>query len=454
MKIISTLNPQSLWLDISGSMKNHIPETSFKAWLQGVQPLKVDEDGKVLILGVPNELTRRWIQKHYQQIITSELIKINPNIKHIKLTISRRATRKNSQNPQSAKKNIPLEISVVDRNTNLNPDLSFENFILSSYNRFAYTAAQASMEKCGVLYNPIYFYGPTGVGKTHLLQAIGNQMKKRNPSLNAFYISSEQFIEEYINSIKKDQVSTFRDKYKNYQLLAIDDAQFFKKSESVLIELFHLFNHLVNQNSQIILSSDQPPSEIEGIEDRIKTRLNSGIVIDIKNPTNEDIKIVCTELSERMGLNLTPDAIEYITENTSHNIREVSGALKNIHLNTLEENGRIVDIHDVKKYIKNRIKTISNISYDDVISAVCGHYEIKKDLLSTKLRKREVVLARQMAMYIFREHMGMSYSFIGKHFGNRDHTTVIHACEKINTYLQNNSKTQKDFDIIKKKINF
>ena len=188
------------------------------------------------------------------------------------------------------------------------------------------------------------------------------------------------------------------------------------------------------------------------MQDRIRTRLNSGVVIDIEKPNYEDMRAICVEKAGKMGIHLSPDSIEYIIEHISPNVREVNGALKNIHLHTANTPNSVVGLADVKKFVKNHIRRKVNIPYERVIDIVCDFYNIKPNLLSTKLRKKEVVYARQITMYIFREHLGMSYSFIGRQFGNRDHTTVMHACEKINNALQDGSRLQKDFDILLKKI--
>ena len=454
MDTTRTFDIQILWEDIVRSIKETISENNFNTWLSGVYPLKVDESGRTLVLGVPNELTRSWIQKHYQNIIVSELMRINPSLRTVKLTISRRTTTRRMPKPSSdAIKNLPLDLTAFDRNTNLSSDLVFDEFIVAPYNRFAYTASQAIIEKLGVLYNPFYVYGPTGVGKTHLLQAIGNRVKSLNPSMSVYYTTTESFMENFITAVKKDRVREFRNTYQGYQLFIIDDVHFLQKSEATLVEMFHLFNILINKNAQIVLSSDQPPSDLDKMQDRIRTRLNSGVVIDIEKPGYEDMRVICVEKVKKMNLNLTPDSIEYIVEHVSPNVREISGALKNIHLHTATgPSNKMVDLFDVKKYVKNHIRTKTNISYEKVIDIVCDFYDIKPNLLSTKLRKKEVVHARQITMYIFREHLGLSYSFIGKQFGNRDHTTVMHACEKINSSLQDGSKTQKDFDMLLKKI--
>ncbi len=451
MNVARILDIQTLWIEVSEIVKEYISANSFNTWLSGVFPLRFEEEGRVLVLGVPNELTRGWIQKNYQSIIASEVMKASPNVRSVKLTISRRIIKK-AVKPKSKIKSFPLELNTFDKETNLNPDLTFEDFVIAPYNRFAYTAAQTIIEKFGTMYNPFYVYGPTGVGKTHLLQAIGNKIKKINPSINVHYTTSETFVENYISALKKDRMKEFRNMYRSYQLFVIDDVHFLQKSESTLMELFHLFNALVNKNAQIVLSSDKPPAELDKMEDRIRTRLNSGVVIDIEQPKYEDMRIVCTEKAGKMGLNMTPDAIDYVVEKVSKNIREVSGALKSIHLHTAESSQKQVDLVTVKKYIRNHVRPKTSVPYEHVVEIVCEFYKIQPGLLSTKLRKREVVHARQVIMYIFREHLGLSYSFIGKQFGNRDHTTVMHACEKIQKEMQSNSIVQKDFDSLMKTI--
>lgn len=450
MNVSNSLDIQTLWSEVSKTIQEHISTNSYNTWLSGVYPMKIDDQGKTFVLGVPNELTRSWIQKNYQTILASEVMKVNPSVRNLKFIISRRTSRK--QVVSSQNKTFPLDLKTFDRETNLNPDFVFEEFIIAPYNRFAYTAAQAIIEKFGTMYNPFYIYGPTGVGKTHLLQAIGNRVHQLNHSVNIYYTTTESFMENYINAIKKDRVKEFRSIYQSYQLFIIDDVHFLQKSESTLIEIFHLFNALINKNAQIVLSSDQPPSELEKMEDRIRTRLNSGVVIDIEKPKYEDMKIICLEKAKKLGVSISNEAVDYIVENIPQNIREINGALKSIHLHTMNSGGSTVDIVDVKKFIRNHIQSRTNISYEKVIDTVCEYYGINQELLSTKLRKKEIVHTRQMIMYIFREQLGLSYSFIGKQFGNRDHTTVMHACEKINDKINECSLVQKDIEALLRKM--
>ena len=452
MSTTHTIDLQVLWNEVSKVIKESISVNSFNTWLSAVHPIRFENNGKTLVLGVPNELTRSWIQKNYQNIIASEIIKTNQHIRGIKLTISRRSSGKKIK-PTNRVESFPLELKNFDKETNLNPDFTFEEFVIAPYNRFAHTAAQVVIEKFGKLYNPFYIYGPTGVGKTHLLQAIGNKVKKINPSINMYYITGETFTENYINAIKKDRMKDFRNTYQNYQLFILDDVHFLERRDSTLIEMFHLFNTLINKNAQIILSSDRSPAELDRMEDRIKTRLNSGVVIDIQRPEYEDMRIVCTEKAEKMGLNLTTESIDYIIEKISHNIREINGALKNIHLHNTQNLDKKINLEQVKNYIKNHVRPKTMVSYKKVIDIVCEFYSLKPDILSTKIRKREVVHARQIIMYIFREHLNLSYSFIGKCFGDRDHTTVMHGCEKIQRGLQESSIIQKEFDALVKKLN-
>ena len=465
MEVTRTLDIQTLWDEVSQTLKGCISVNSFNAWLSAVYPMRFENEGRVLILGVPNEMTRDWIQKKYQKIITSEVVKINPSVRTIKFMISRRVVKKRLRSKNKSMPNLlentpiqksvslPLDLHSFDESTNLNPDLVFDDFFVAPYNRFAYTAAEVVIEKLGTLYNPFYVYGPTGVGKTHLLQAMGNKVKQMNDSLNIYYTTSEAFMENYISAIKNDRVKQFRNVYTNYNLFIIDDVHFLEKSDSTIVEIFHLFNMLINKNSQIVLSSDQPPTQLDKMDDRIRTRLNSGVVIDIEKPKYEDMRIICTKKAEKMGIQMVPEATDYVIEKISQSIREINGALKSIHLHTRNDKKEgVIGLEDVKKFIKNHIRPKRYISYENVVDIVCKFYNVDQGLLSTKLRKREVVYARQIIMYIFREHLGFSYSFIGKQFGDRDHTTVMHACERIKKLLHESSITQREYDNIIKRI--
>ena len=460
MKTVHRLDIENIWDSVLNALKESIKTNSFNAWFSNVYPLKLNLQERTFYIGVPNELTRSWIVKNYKSLLLEELARINPCIRNVKFTISRKITRKITNKPQPFlinKSNVPLELNTIDKTTNLNPDMNFDTFIIADYNRFAFTAAKSIENKVGVLYNPFYVYGPTGVGKTHLLQAIGNKIKQNNPEIKIEYTTAETFIEKHINAIKKERITEFRKTYSSFNVLIMDDLQFLQKSASSLVELFHMFNTLINQNAQIILSSDIAPHEMNKIEDRIKTRLNSGVVIDMEKPTPADLTLICKEKADQLNLNLNSDVVNFIVNSCSQSIREVTGALKTIHLHTnqLQNNNNLgeIDIESVKKYIKTHIQKRSDVSYSTVIDVICEYYSVHKKLLETKLRKREIVHSRQVAMYFLRRHFGMSYSCIGEKFGNRDHTTVMHACDKIGRDLETNQNLKRDVQIIGEKIN-
>ena len=454
IKTKSAVVNDTIWENVLETLKEQISENSFNAWLADVTPIKLEDSERTLVLSVPNELTRRWIKSNFELKILSEVMKVNQKVKNLKLVISRNAMKRsvNKRRPVLEEKNLTLELPTVERETNLNTDMTFENFVVVEYNKFAYSAAEAIMEKLGFQYNPFYVYGPTGVGKTHLLQAIGNKMKSLNPHLRVRYMTTESFKEGFISAIKKNNVDEFRKMYRSYQLFILDDVHFFQKSESVIVELFHLFNVMINNNSQIILSSDKPPSDLDKIEDRIKTRLQSGIVVDIESPTVEDMTVICKERANLLGINLTDQALEYIVENVAPNIREINGALKSVHLYISNKPNQVVDYPDIKMYVRNYIKKYMTLTHTDVIKVVCDFYNIDPNIIKTKIRRKEVVHARHVIMFILREYLDRSYALIGKEFGGRDHTTVMHSHQKINNKLQEDTKLQRDMVSIKKNL--
>ena len=447
------MNAQNIWSSLSESLKSHIPTGTYNTWIADINAVKVQLEEKTLILSVPNELTRGWIESNYIKIFKTELQKINPGLRNIKLTIARRTRRQTPVVSNVKSPNSRLELPTIDSSTNLNPDLTFENFIVSEYNRFAHTAALRVVESCGVQYNPLYFYGPTGVGKTHLLQAICNRVRHLNPQINVFYISSESYIEDYITAVRIDKVAEFRRRFQEYQVIAIDDAQFFSNKTGTLVELFHTFNALINRNAQILIASDRAPADLEGVEDRIQGRLSSGLILDLQDPSREDRYNICKTLAERLNLNLTPEVLNFIADQINGSIRDIQGALRNIHLGAANHSGMALELDEIKSLIQNRVRVNIATTPEEIIECVATHYKIQKNLLETTIRRQEVVQARQMAMYICREYLNMSFALIGRHFGNRDHTTVIHGHKKISEQIMDDPRIQKDLSVIRKSLN-
>jgi chromosomal replication initiator protein len=281
----------------------------------------------------------------------------------------------------------------------------------------------------------LFIYGNTGHGKTHLIQAIGNTLKNTNRKV--FYTTSEKFGQEYVNAVQNNKPNFFKEKYRKYDVLIMDDIQFLSGRMKTQEELFHLFNHLYDNNKQIIFSSDKHPSLIQDLEDRLKSRFSAGMIIDIPPPDNESRVAIIKTKAMQNGFNLSQEIIDFIAYTINGNIREIEGILNTVICQTQLKNKELT-IQDIKNLLKNVTKTKKNVSVKDIIKTVCDFYNIEEELIYEKTRKKEVIKPRQIVMYILREEFGHSYPSIGEKLGGRDHTTVMHAYEKIKNSVEKN----------------
>ena len=444
-----------MWGIVLENIKKAVSDSDFKAWFSNIHPMRLEENNKTFVVGVPNDLSRSWIQNNYATLIVTELSKQNSSIKSIKLTLSRKSVLAKPKTKKAASNTtVPLELESINRDTNLNINHTFDSFILAPYIRLAHAAVESVMDKPGIVYNPLFFYGPTGIGKTHLVQAVGNRMMQNHSNVRVKYISMESFIDSFYTAIRNSSVHEFRKSFDGINLLIVDDVQFIAHGsvETATVELFHIFNTLVNLNCQVIFSSDKSPNEINNLEERMRSRFMGGLLVDIPKVDKESMKIICKEKSAQLELNLDDYIIEYLVENLSPNIREIKGALQNIMLHNKIGGGEPLTLENIKQFIRSNIKPSNKISTKDVIEKVCGYYSIESSLVSKNTRKREIVHSRQIIMYLLREHLKESYSYIGRMLGDRDHTTVMHSVNKVIKMLEEDSRLQRDVEVIKKNL--
>jgi chromosomal replication initiator protein len=330
---------------------------------------------------------------------------------------------------------LPLDDFYINKNDNLNPRYTFETFVVGPFNQLAHAASQVITQKPGIVYNPLFIYGSTGHGKTHLIQAVGNQIKRTNPNKKIFYVTSERFAVDYLNSVQDGKANTFKEKYRQYDMLIMDDIQFLSDKEKTQEELFHLFNALYDNNKQIIFSSDKHPNYIPGLEERLKSRFNAGMIADIPPPDHESRMAILKSKTAQNNFLLPDDVIEYISREVQGNIRELEGILNSIIFQS-QIKGKIPNQNEIRAIIKNSSKPKKSVSAKDVIKKIADFYEVNENEIYEKTRKKEIVKPRQLIMYILREDFGVSYPSIGEKLGGRDHTTVIHSCEKIKKDLK------------------
>jgi chromosomal replication initiator protein len=330
---------------------------------------------------------------------------------------------------------LPLPETALNKDDNLNPRYTFESFIIGPFNELAHAAAQAVIKSPGLMYNPLFIYGSTGHGKTHLIQAIGNHIKTVSPGKRVYYMTSEKFGQDCMNALQTQKMAVFKDKYRKYDVLIMDDIQFFSEKQKFQEELFHLFNTLYDNNKQVIFSSDKHPHFIQGLEDRLKSRMSAGMIIDIPQPDHESRIAILSAKARMQSIALNPEVIDYLSRTVSGNIRDLEGALNTLIIHS-QLKGREVSVSDVRNLIKNSQKPKRTVAVKDIVKVISDFYSIEEGSIYEKTRRKEIIKPRQIIMYILREDFNISYPSIGEKLGGRDHTTVIHSCEKIKTDLK------------------
>jgi chromosomal replication initiator protein len=343
---------------------------------------------------------------------------------------------------------LPLSDYYINKENNLNPRYNFDNFVIGPFNELAYAASQAIIKQPGIVYNPLFIYGSTGHGKTHLIQAVGNQIKNNFSDKKVYYLTSEQFSTEYVYSIQNNKIQNFKEKYRKYDVLIMDDIQFFSNKEKSQEELFHLFNNLYENNKQIIFSSDKHPHYIQNLEDRLKSRFNQGMIVDIPKPDHESSVAILKSKAKKNNLNLSDDIYNFLAETIIGNIRELEGVINSVVCQT-QLKGRDLSFNEIKEVVKNSAQPKKIVSINELIKIIAGFYNIDENSISDKTRKKEVVKPRQIIMYLLREEFNISYPTIGEKLGGRDHTTVIHSCEKIKTDLKTDNTLAQQINQIK-----
>lgn len=445
-----------IWVRCKDKLKESFNEKVFNVWIKPIMPLEVTDT--YYKVAVKNDFFKTMLEENYAQVIEGVLAGMMS--KNIKLIIE---TMDNGNSGSEAAEEMPAvpakreQQQLFNENTsvqqpdesNLNPKYVFETFVIGNSNRFAHAAAQAVANDPAHAYNPLFLYGGVGLGKTHLMHAIGNRIKQNNPSMKVLYTSSEKFTNEIINSIQNKTTEAFRQKYRNIDCLIIDDIQFLKGKEQTQVEFFHTFNALKDADKQIIISSDRPPREIETLEDRLRSRFDQGLTADIQTPDLETRMAILRTKAASDNIVLPTEVITLLATNIATNIREIEGAYNKIvaytslmHMPITVETAQKV-LSDMGNDIKTR-----TITYEGIIKVVADHYNVKQDELFNKKRTQNIAFPRQVAMYLCRELADLSYPRIGELFGGRDHTTVIHAYEKISNFKNSNLAFQNELQEI------
>lgn len=444
---------KELWGKSLSEIELNISKANFTTWFKNTSIIK--EEGGILQVGVPNEFVKDWLYNKFHKLILKTLIGYNDRIRGVEYIITKNQPINTSNDNETRtkynfnlNKELPLSDLYINKEDNLNPKYTFDSFVVGPFNELAYAVAQAIITNPGHSYNPFFIYGGTGLGKTHIIQAIGNLIKAKHPSKKIYYVSLERFAIDYINSIQNKNPNSFKEKYRKYDVIIMDDIQFISGKDKTQEELFHLFNTLYENNKQIVFSSDKHPNFIQGLEDRLQSRFASGMTVQIVEPDYESRVAIIKGKFDSIGLIVEPEIISYLASSLEGNIRELEGSLNAIICQSQLKN-KSLSLSEAKILIKNNIKPKKNVAIKDVVKIIANYYGIEEENVYEKTRRREIVQARQIAMYILREDFNISYPLIGSKMGGRDHTTVIHSHLKIKKDLKTNPSLLQEIEKIR-----
>jgi chromosomal replication initiator protein len=445
------MDTKKIWQIALGELEVILSKANFTTWFKNSFIYSYDEKSGQIIIGVPNNFCKEWLEKKYNSQIQTSLKKLIPNIKKIeykvitKESISPTNLIKNDESDEQKNKN-------EDENFYINNKYTFNNFIVGNSNRLAFATAQAVANKPGGNYNPFFIYGGIGLGKTHLSQAIGNEIKKKFPKKRIVYVSCEQFTNEFVQAISHGKIDQFKKKYRNADVLLVDDIQFLSHKEGTQEEFFHTFNSLHQSNRQIVLTADRQPQSLSEIAKRLTSRFAGGMVADIKQPNYETRVAILKTKSEKLKFNIKQDILEYVAQNIQSNIRELEGALNKIYTHCQLYN-EVPSLDLVIKLLEDMISSAqTKISPNKIFEVVENFFSINNKEIMSKKRNRELVYPRQIIMYLLRQELNYSYPKIGQELGGKDHTTIMHGVEKIKKELNKNQQLQKELSLIKEKL--
>jgi len=452
-----------IWEEFLKILKEEAGSQIVETWFKAASFHTWDSETKEVVLQLPNHFVRNWIREHYMTLIKTHLSRLlNVTELTIKLNV-KKEENSSSQNfvpatvPNSPRLPKPKATPIrqnINSPENLNRSYQFDSFIVGPCNTLAHAASYAISQRLGKVYNPLFIYGGTGLGKTHLLHAIGNEAKKQTKNVQVRYVTTDRFMHEFISSIRFDKVHKFRERYQKIDLLLLDDIQFLSNKEQTQEAFFHIFNTLHQNHKQIVLSSDTFPKEINGLQSRLKSRMEWGLIADMQTPDLETKIAILNKKAEHNGLSLDDDVAVFIASRITSNIRTLEGALVRIEaFSTLTnqpitlELARQVLLHMDKPKKKN-----DSIMLDLVLKSVAKHYSISLHDLRSKRRQKSVACARQIAFFLMKKHTISSLKAIGNYIGGRDHSTVIHAIMKVESKLEANKALQQKIKSIEQDI--
>ncbi|HVE80889.1 MAG TPA: chromosomal replication initiator protein DnaA [Candidatus Dormibacteraeota bacterium] len=449
------METKGLWQAVLGELEVSVSRASFSTWFKHTSIIS-EEDGHIVV-GVPNIFTKEWLEKKYHDDIKAVLARMNAGINSVEYKVSTKksgtvAGNKPAEAPAHTKS--PVTTGTYTPPSCLNPKYTFDSFVVGASNELAYAASQAVLKSPGQKYNPLYIYGGVGLGKTHLMQAVGNEIQRRDPSKRVEYVTSEGFTNEFLSALQRKKTGAFSAKYRNVDVLIVDDIQFLASKERTVEEFFHTFNTLHQSSKQIIISSDKPPQAIAGLEDRLKSRFASGMMADISAPDLETRSAILQSKAAAQGIILPASAVEHLARHFQNNIRELEGALTQFIA--------FCELRGIEPSVAAATGLLSNIvstrparrapAPKAVIDRTAAYFDLKPADITGLKRDKEIVVPRQISMYLMRNELGLSFPKISAVVGGRDHTTAMHSVSKIEKLLEVDENLRADVQAIKERL--
>ena len=448
------MNNIELWQSVLAQMQFHISKANFATWFQNTEI--ISKQNEKIIISVPNAFSKEWLSNKYNKLILKTLHDLDDSIKDLEFIITPQQVKNISaklvQDDYKAEEiQLKFDEFKINKDTNLNPRYTFNNFVVGSFNELAHAAALSVADNPGFNYNPLFIYGGTGLGKTHLIQSIGNKISEENKKKKVRYISSEKFVSGIVSAIRTNSMEAFKASLAPIDVLILDDIQFIAGKNKSQEEFFHVFNSLYEKNKQIILSSDRPPNAIAELEERLRSRFEGGMIADVSLPDYETrLVILKTKLQEK-NAELPEEVLDYIATNVKKNIRELEGALNKLLV--YEKINQSLDLETVKKLLKGFIFSPFDVAnYKKIIETVAKFYNLEEKNLYDPTRRKEIVKPRQIAMFLLRKELKYSFPAIARKFGGKDHTTAIYAYKKILQENEENNKLTEELNLIKQRI--
>jgi chromosomal replication initiator protein len=449
------MEAEQLWQSVLSQIQLTISAANFATWFANTKISSIDKDA--VTVTVPNSFSKEWLEQKYHKEILKILREIDPNIKTVNYVVSAAKTNKKAapgrkQDDQSTAEQLGFAELDTNKETNLNPKYTFENFIIGPFNEMAYAGAMAIVEEPGKNYNPLFIYGGVGLGKTHLMQAVGNKIKEKYPDKIIKYIPAEKLISTIVNAIRNHNIEELKKTLRELDVLIVDDIQFLAGKDKTQEEFFHTFNSLYQKNKQIILSSDRHPNNIPAITERLKSRFEGGMIADINMPDYETRLAILKQKLEEKGYDFGKDVLDFVANNIQKNIRELESAINRLII-FKKTNNKNPSVEDAKKLLKNIIASPSKITnFKKIVESITAFFDIPSGNMFYSSRKKEFSKPRQIAMFLLKKELKLSYSEIGRKFGGKDHTTVIHACQLVEKLWEEDEKTHQEIELILQRI--